>query len=172
MVGASRVSAYAETANDLSILVVQRKSSAENNDASDWFSDERVIGLTELLRIAGESGIWIRTTHDAVKRIAGLSSGIDVAAGKSEVVSAEGICRIRFLGGDQTAAWPLRASIRAGKYDGANYSVAVHYCSPLLISESAVRALALFDSAGQRGFELVVVRNLRTILRVLRKGKR
>src|SRR3954447_518668 len=101
MVGASRVSAYTQAPNDFSILVVQGNSSAENDDPSDWLSDKRVVWLAEPLGIAGESGIWVRTTHDAVKRIAGLSSGINVAARKSEVVGAEGICRIRFFDGDQ-----------------------------------------------------------------------
>ena len=133
--------------NNLSIFVVQGQSATENDDSSNRLSHKRVIGLAELLWITGKSGIWIRTTHDAVKRVSGLSSGIDVAAGKSKIVGAEGICRIRLLRGNKATAWPFRAPIRACKHDGANYAIAIHDCAPFLIPESAVRSLALFDSA-------------------------
>ncbi len=165
MVGARRVSAYSQASNNFSIFVVQGQPSPENDDSSNGLSHQRVIGLTELLWVTGKSGIWIRTAHDAVERVSGLSSGINVAAGKSKIVSTEGICRIRFLCGDQATARPFRAPIRAGKHDSANYAIAIDYRAPFLIPESAVRSLALFDSACQSGLKLVVVRNLRTILR-------
>ena len=147
MVGARRVSAYSQASNNFSIFVVQGQSATENDDSSNRLSDKRVIGLTKLLWITGKRGIWIRTAHDAVKRVSGLSSGIDVAAGKSKIVGAEGICRIRFFRGDEATARPFRASIRAGKHDGANYAIAIHYRAPFLIPESAVRSFALFNSA-------------------------
>ena len=133
MVSARRVAADTQSPNNFSTLVVQGQAATENDDTSDGLSDKRVIGVTELLWVTGESGIWIRSTYDAVERVSGLSSGINVAGGKSEIVGAEGICRIRFLRGDQAAAWPLRASIRAGKYDSANYAIAIHDCAPFLI---------------------------------------
>ena len=145
--------------NNFSIFVVQSQSATENDDSSYRLSHKRVIGLAKLLWITGESRIWIRTTHDAVKRVAGLSSGIDVAAGKSKIVGAEGICRIRLLRGNQATAWPFRTPIRASKHDSANYAIAIHHRAPFLVPESAVRSLALFDSARQRRLELVVVRD-------------
>ena len=172
MVGAGRVSADAETSNNFSIFVVQGQSSPENDDSSNGLSDKRVIGLAKFLWITGESGIRIRTTYDAVERVSGLSSGINVAGGKSKIVGAERICRIRFLRGDEAAARPFRASIRAGEHDSANYAIAIHYRAPFLVPESSVRSLALFDGAGQRRLKLVVVRDFRTILRILRKGKK
>ena len=155
MVGAGGVSAYAKASNNFSTFVVQGQSSAENDDPANGLPDKRVIGLTELLWIAGKSRIRIRTAYDAVERVSGLSSGINVAGRKSEIVGAERICRIRFLRGDQATAWPFRAPIRAGEHDSTNYAIAIHHRAPFLISESAVRALALFNGAVNAALSLL-----------------
>lgn len=113
----------------------------------------------------------IGAAHDAVKRIARLSSRIYVATGESKIVCTEGICRIGLLGGDEATTRPLRASVRTRKHHRADYPIAVHYRAPFLVAEPAVCSLSLFDRAGQCCLELVVVRNLRAVLRVLRRGK-
>jgi hypothetical protein len=97
MVGAGGVSAYTETADNFPIFVVQSQSPTENDDTSYGFSDERVIGLTELLWITGKRGMWVRTAYDAVKGVPGLSSGINVAGRESEIVGTERIRSVRFL---------------------------------------------------------------------------
>src|SRR5256885_2222037 len=120
MVGARGVSADAEAPYDFSILVIQGQSSSENDHSSNGLSDERVIGLTKLLRVTGESGIRIGAAHDTVKRVAGLGGCINVAGRKSEIICAECICSIRFLRGYETTSRPLRATIGSGEHDRTN----------------------------------------------------
>ena len=148
MVGARRVSAHSQPPNNLPRFVVQGKASAKNNHSSNWLSHQRVIGLAEFLRITSKGDSWIGATHDAVERIAGLSSRIYVSGGKRKIVSAKGICRIRFFRRDETAAGPFRTSVRTGEHHGANYAIAIHDGAPLLIAEAAVRPLAFFNRAG------------------------
>src|SRR5437660_10511695 len=104
----------------------------------------------------------MRFTYDAVQVVAGLSSGIDIATRKSEIVGAEGVCRIRLFRRDEATSRPFRSSIRASEHNGANDAIAIHYRAPFLIPESAVRSFALFNSACYCCLKLVVVRNLRT----------
>ena len=66
VVRAPGVAAYAQSSHDLSALVVKSKAASEHNHSSDWFADERVIGLTKLLRVTSKRRIRIRAAHNAV----------------------------------------------------------------------------------------------------------
>ena len=66
VVRAGSITAYAQSSHDLSALVVKSESASKYNHSSDWFADERVIGLTELLRVASKRCIRIRAAHNAV----------------------------------------------------------------------------------------------------------
>lgn len=79
MIGARGVPADAESADDLSFLIVKSEPSAKNNYSADWLAYKRVIRLAEFLRIAGECGVRIRPTHNAVQRTPGLSGGKYIA---------------------------------------------------------------------------------------------
>src|SRR5437588_10455799 len=144
------VPAHADSSDDLSCLVIECEPAAKDDNSANRLSNKRIIRLTEFLGITCKRGIGIRTTHDAVKRIARLSGGINIAGRESKIVGAESICGIRFLRGNETAARPFRSSIRTGKHDRANYTVAIYHRAPFLVTEASIRSLALFDGTRQR----------------------
>ena len=106
------VPAHAESSDDLSFLIVECEPAAKNDNSANRLSHQRIIRLAEFLGITCKGDIRIWTTHDAVKRIARLSGGINIAGRESKIVGAESICGIRFLRGNETAARPFRSSIR------------------------------------------------------------
>jgi hypothetical protein len=147
VVGARRVSADSEGPHNSSIFVVKGQTAAKDDDSSNWLSYQGVIGLAELFGITGKRSIWIWTSHDAVKRVSRLGRRKNIAAGESKIIGAESVCRVRLFGGDQTASWPFRSSIRSGKNNGTDDAIAIHYRAPFLISESSIRPFSLFDGA-------------------------
>src|SRR5712671_201491 len=149
MVCTRGVPAHAESSDDLSFFVVECEPAAEDDDSANRLSHKRIIGLPEFLRISGECGIRIWTAHYAVEGIAGLSSGINIAGRESKIIGAESICRVCFLSRYETAARPFRSSIRTGKHDCANYTVAIYHRAPFLVAEASIRSLTLFDGVCQ-----------------------
>ena len=66
VVGARGISADAKTADNLSLFIVKGEAASEYDDAADRLTNERVVLLSKFLRIAGECGVGIGTTDDAV----------------------------------------------------------------------------------------------------------
>ena len=169
MVGARRVTAYAQSSDNVTGFVVQGEASAEHDDATDWLSYQRIVGLAKLIRAARKGGVGIRTGDDAVKRIARLRRGEYVPRRKCKVVGAESVCGVRFFRGNQATARPFCAPIRTSKDDCANNAVSIHDRAPLLITQSTILAFALFHRSGQCRFQLAVVGDLGAIRGILSK---
>lgn len=171
MIGTGCVTTYAQSSDNVTGFIVEREASAEHDDSTNGFADQRIVGLPEFLRIARKRSVGVGASHNTVQRITRLRGGVHIPRREREVVGAECIRRVGFFGLNQAAARPFCATIRSRKHHRADDPIAIHYRAPLLITQAAILSFAFLHRGRQSRLQLAVVGHVRAIRRILRKSE-
>lgn len=99
MVGAGRVAAHADSADEHALGTVERESAAEYVDPADSMANHRIVGLSEIrggtpVRDAGVDRVAVL---QSVEGTAGLHGGIEIGGRQSQARQAERVGGIGFL---------------------------------------------------------------------------
>src|SRR4051794_13951051 len=91
MIGAGRVAAYTQRADQIFVFIVERQSAPKYIDAPDLVPNNRIVRLAiiRLITAVGDAGVqWIAVLQ-SIERTAGLRRGIEIRRGQGEFGKAE-----------------------------------------------------------------------------------
>src|SRR5690242_9628175 len=138
LVGAWRVARHAEGADDAA-RIVESEAAAEDDDAAEMLTDERVAlrpvsrGISGIER-GGVGRVAKRGTEEIPARLRG---GIEIAGREREFRGAHAVRGVRLLRGDGAARRPLVVDGVAAEGDRADCAIARDDRGPFVIVEPA-----------------------------------
>ena len=140
VVGARRVTADAQPAQQGAVLRVERESSAKDVDAADALTDHRILlgaepGCVALIGCLLVHWIALLQAEQAAAR---LRRREEVAGRQREVGEAESVCGIGFLRRDHPASRPLGRSIGPAESHHPHDARPVHHGGPHVEAQAAV----------------------------------
>lgn len=163
MVIARGIAAYPESADEISVPVVQCEASAKYVDPSDTMTDQRIVAFAKMrCRTPVDNGTvhWVAELQPE-QAAAGLNQAIQIARSERPAhlrcigigaLEAKQIGRVGLLGRYHAAAGPLITFPRPGTRDRAHASVATYHGRPHVVSESGLDACQAGSDGGNSGF--------------------
>ena len=155
VVGGGSVAADPDRSEQRAVRGIKREAATEDVHATALLAGQRIVWFAVVFRRAfvGGSGIHRVAVLQAEERTARLGGAVKVCGRERQTRQAEGVRRVRLLGGYHPAAWPLFTSVRAGEANRAHFAVAIDDGRPHVEAETRIAAAGdnRFERGGQLG---------------------